>query len=341
MLLVGNFLSAELGNHCVCEELATNLQTAGLQVLTTSSHKARLRRLVDMVSTILRRRHDYSVANVDVYSGLAFGLAEAACLALRALGKPFVLTLHGGNLPNFSQRWPRRVGRVLASADLVTTPSSYLREQMATYRDDIQLIPNTLNLSAYNYRHRDQVSPHFIWVRSFHEIYNPTLAVKVVAELAPQWPELKLTMVGPDKGDGSLQATQELAQELGVSDHIRFTGGVPKADIPGLLDVNDVFLNTTTIDNTPVSVLEAMACGLCVISTNVGGIPHLINDRINGMLVGSDDEHGMANSADQLLQNRELTSSLSENSRKYAEKMDWESILPQWIEVFSKLKPQN
>ncbi len=96
------------------------------------------------------------------------------------------------------------------------------------------------------------------------------MAPTIVKLLEPEFPRVQLTMIGPDKGDGSLERTQWSAKELGVSRRIDYPGGLPKSEIPAILNQYDVFLNTTDVDNTPVSVVEALACGLCIVSTNVG-----------------------------------------------------------------------
>src|SRR5512138_3370882 len=128
VLVVGNFLSASLGVRGVCEDLAEQLASAGWSVFTTSTKRPRLPRLLDMLQTVWRRRHEYGLAQVDVYSGLAFVWAELVCQALRLVNKPYILTLHGGNLPVFARRWPGRVRRLLTSAAVVTTPSRYLMQ---------------------------------------------------------------------------------------------------------------------------------------------------------------------------------------------------------------------
>src|SRR5881296_1240831 len=125
VLLVGNFLSASVRTRAVGEDLAARLRDRGYAVRTTSSLRPRVARLLDMVATVLRERHRYDIAQVDLYSGTAFIYAEVVAGLLRLLGKPHVLTLHGGNLPAFSQRWPRRVRSLLRGATAVTTPSRY------------------------------------------------------------------------------------------------------------------------------------------------------------------------------------------------------------------------
>ena len=337
VLLIGNFLSAHVGNFSVCEDLAKKLRSAGLHVTTASDHKPRLARLVDIVTTVLRQRSQYNVAHVDVYSGLAFGLAEAACFALRAVGKPYVLTLRGGNLPNFAKRWPGRVNRLFRKATVVTTPSDFLMEQMRDFRDDIQLLPNPLHLDRYEFRPRQQLKPKLVWVRSFHEVYNAPMAVRVVAELAKEFPEIELSMVGPDKKDGSFGATANLAQQLGIADRIHFPGGVAKEAVPDYLNAADIMINTTNVDNTPTTLLEAMACGLSVVSTDVGGIPHLVSRDKNALLVKVNDHQAMADAVRRLLREPQLAAQLSSEARRFASQFDWDTVLPQWLQLFSKV----
>lgn len=330
VLLIGNFLSGSLRNRSVCEDLAVRLRKLGWAVFTASATPGRVGRLVDMVHTAWHHRRGYAVAQVDVFSGPAFFWAEVVCWILRRAGKPYVLTLHGGNLPSFAQRWPTRITHLLRSATVVTTPSAYLLQQMRAYRQDMCLLPNPIDLSRYKFRLRVQPRPHLIWLRAFHEIYNPALAPRVVQLLAAEFPDVRLLMVGPDKRDGSLRRTQKLAESLGVANRIRFSGGVHKEDVPRWLNKGDIFLNTTNIENAPVSVLEAMACGLCVVSTNAGGIPYFLEQEQDGMLVPCEDPDAMAAAVGRILTKPGLAEKISRNARCRAELSDWSSILPQW-----------
>jgi glycosyltransferase involved in cell wall biosynthesis len=332
VLLVGNFLSASGRTPQVCEMVAIRLMAAGWEVRTTSSRHSRLARLLDMVATIWRERDVYRVAHVDVFSGPAFLWAEVACWALRRAGRPYGLTLHGGRLPAFAQRNPARVRRLLRSAAWVTAPSEYLRAAIRSHREDVELLPNALDTGAYPFRLRTRPAPRIVWVRSFHDIYNPALAVQVMNLLRPDFPEIRLTMVGPDK-DGSLDRTRAEARRLGVAEHVDFPGGVPKSSVPEWLDRGDIFLNTTSVDNTPVSVLEAMACGLCVVSTNVGGIPYLLDDGRDALLVRPGDPVAMAEAVRRLLTETGLAEELSRKARAKAERLDWARVLPRWKEL--------
>lgn len=335
ILMVGNYLSRTGFNPTAYEFLPERLQALGWGVIVTSHKLARLPRVMDMVSVTWSKRHMYSLAQVDVYSGPAFLWAELVCGVLRLVRKPYILTLHGGRLPTFALRWPRRVRRLLHSAVVVVVPSHYLLERMQPYRPDLRLLPNPIDISLYAFEPRRNPRPRLVWLRAFHRIYNPTLAPKVVARLTQEFPDVHLTMVGPDKGDGSFQETQRLAAQLGVDGRITSPGGVPKAAVPEWIGRGDIFLNTTNVDNTPVSVMEAMACGLCIVSTDVGGIPYLLEHERDALLVPAGDADAMASAVRRVLTEPGLAERLSRNARRKAEQYDWSAVLPQWEELLS------
>jgi glycosyltransferase involved in cell wall biosynthesis len=341
LLIIGNFLSAAGGSRGVCEELAEHLSASGWQVLTTSRKRPKLFRLADMVLAAVKGRHEYALAQMDVFSGPAFFWAEALAWTLRRLGKPFVVTLHGGNLPEFAKRWPGRAGRLFRSATVVTAPSAYLKEQMARYCPAIRIIPNPIDLGRYPYRERVPLRPRLVWLRAFHEIYNPVMAIKVLSALLPKYPEAHLTMVGPDKSDGSFQRVQAEVAAAGLAVRVRFPGQVTKKEVPRAMSEADIFLNTTSFDNTPVSVIEAMACGLCVVSTSVGGLPYLVEQEKDGLLVPPSDESAMAKAVGRVLTEPGFAMKLSQNARAKAEQFDWAKILPQWETLLVEVAAQR
>lgn len=321
----------------MAEEFAIHLNDAGYSLVITSSKQFRLLRLLDMLFTVFLRGTTYQIAYVEVYSGAAFLWAEMVCKLLDFLQKPYILTLHGGNLPAFAHSWSGRVKRLLTRASAVTAPSRYLQKEMCVYREDIILIPNPLDIKNYPFRLRTKSSPRLVWLRSFHKIYHPKMAPLVVADLYTSFPNITLIMIGPDKGDGSLQETQGVIERFDLHKSINIVPGIPKNKVPKYLGCADIFINTTNIDNTPVSILEAMACGLCVVSTNVGGIPYLLSDRQDALIVPPDDPEAMAAAVQKILTESGLAEYLSKHARRKAEQFDWSVILPRWEKLFKEV----
>ncbi|MBM2846451.1 MAG: putative glycosyltransferase, partial [Bacteroidetes bacterium] len=291
ILLIGNFLSegGEKSNENFEVAKARRFKALGWNVYTASDKVNRLHRLASMLAAVWRERKNYAVAHVSLFSGPAFVWAAAVCLLLKLCRKPYVVTLHGGDLPRFAQKWPWSVKKLLRGAKAVTTPSSYLSDAMKPFRDDVDIIPNSLDIKIYPFNVRETPRPQLIWLRAFHTIYNPALAPRVLARLMQDFPDIQMLMIGPDMGDGSFNDTKQLASALGVDHKISYPGRVPKQDVPRWLSKGDIFLNTANIDNTPVSVLEAMACGLCVVSTNVGGMSALVDHESDGLLVPAEE----------------------------------------------------
>ena len=336
LLLAGNHLSSHGGSRGPIEDLAERLRAEGHECICASSYRNGLIRAGDLLWTAAMRRSEYDAAVVDVYSGRAFLWADALSRTLQRLEKPFVFTLHGGGLPEYAAAHPDAVRACLRRAAAVTAPSGYLRDGMSAYCSGIRVIPNPLDIRSLPYRMRRSAGPSLVWVRAFHRIYNPVLAPRVLHEVLRHLPEATLTMVGGDK-DGSLRQTVEEANRLGVSDRILFAGRQPHAQVARYLDSSDIFISTTNIDNTPVSVLEAMACGLCVVSTDVGGVPWLIGHEQNGLLVPPRNEVAMANAIVRVVRDPLLATRLSVCARSTAQQAEWTQVLPKWEEVLGNI----
>jgi glycosyltransferase involved in cell wall biosynthesis len=169
-----------------------------------------------------------------------------------------------------------------------------------------------------------------VWLRTFHRTYNPELAPKVLALLVKDFPHVHLAMAGRDARDGTREQTLRAASALGVLDRLAAPGLVTRGQVPDWLDAGDIFLNTSDVDNTPLSVLEAMASGLCVVTTNVGGMPHLVQDGEEALLVPPNDPDKMAAAVCRVLRDPALAARLSGRGRSRAESCDWSQVLPRW-----------
>jgi glycosyltransferase involved in cell wall biosynthesis len=333
ILIVGYFVSWMRGRHSTSEDLASYLRSQGWKVLEASPVRNPALRVANTLRTVWTARRNYAVAHVSVYSGRPFIWAYMACWLLRRAGRPYALSLHGGRLPDFAKRFPRTVRRLLRSATVVTAPSEYLRRDMRRYHPDIIVLENALSLAPYAHRCLSQARPKLIWLRSLHHMYNPRLAIEVVALLRPEYPEIELTMIGAERQRGMIDSLIRLAEERGLDTCVRIVPGVPRDEIPDWLRRADIFLNTTNVDNAPVSVFEAMAAGLCVVSTNAGGLPDVLECGVDSLLTPCNDASRMADATKRLLTDPVLAQTLSTNARRKAERVDWSAIGPRWSRI--------
>ena len=284
---------------------------------------------MDMLLAVLRfGRHEQPVV-IDVYSTLNFHYALACGLLCQWIGIRYFCVLHGGNLPRRLKDNPYLCNLLFGRASKLIAPSEYLKAAFTKSSYNVEVIPNGIPIKNYPFRLRDKPRPRLLWVRAFDSTYNPAMAVQVIKLLAEKYDDAVLCMVGPDR-DGSMETCKRLAKELEVSERIIFTGQLSKTAWISLANEYDIFINTTNFDNTPISVIEAMALGLAVVSTNAGGVPYLIENGREGMLVEMRDINSMTTTVAELVEGRISSSELVTHARHKVEKFDYMFVAEQW-----------
>lgn len=323
------------------ELVAAAFAAEGHAVRAASSRRPPLLRLGDQVASVIRWRGEIDVVLIDVFSGRSFVSAEATATLCRLLGVPFVLVLHGGNLPTFIAAHPRRARLLADRAARLVAPSDYLADVFRAAGHAVTVIPNLVPPSRAPSRVRERIRPSVLWMRTFEPTYRPDLAVRAFERLRSGRPDATMTMAGADHGE--LGATVELAGALDLGRAITFAGFVSGAAKDRLFEDHDIFLNTTRIDNTPVSVLEAGASGLAIVATDVGGLRVLLEDGRNGLLVdgsdGSDGSDGAAlgDAMLRLCDDDRLARDLSARAIEMARSYSWERVRPRWLTLLSDL----
>ena len=330
LLYIGNRLSKHGITPTTIETLGPLLEQEGFKVQYSSSQKNQILRMMVMLWSVCRYRSvDYVL--IDTYSTANFWYAFATSQLCRFLRIKYIPILHGGNLPFRLKKNPRVCKMIFAPSFQNVAPSLFLVSKFkAEGYSNVIHIPNAIELKNYPFLERETATPHLLWVRSFATIYNPTMAVEVFANLKKIYPEATLCMVGPEK-DGSLLKTKQRAHELKVE--VTFTDKLSKQDWIDLSKNYSVFINTTHFDNMPVSLIEAMSLGLAIVSTNVGGIPFLIEDEKDGLLVPDSDVEKMVTAIDRLLQNKGLFTVITTNARMKSEQFGWNKIKQEWITI--------
>lgn len=274
----------------------------------------------------LAKKVDFII--IDTYSTTSFWYTFFCSQLARIFKTKYIPILHGGNLPVRLKNNPTLSKMVFGHSFANVAPSNYLKKAFleSGFYNTI-FIPNVLDINQYNFLERKSLQPNLLWVRAFDKIYNPQMAIDVIKLLQKNYPSATLCMVGPDR-DGTLEKTKQYAKNKVVE--VIFTGKLSKPEWTLLASKYDFFINTTHIDNTPVSVLEAMALGLSLVSTNVGGIPFLIKDQKDGMLVNDNDSLAMANKIEFLIQNPILAHQLAHSALNKVEQFDWKQVKVLW-----------
>ncbi|WP_320814511.1 glycosyltransferase family 4 protein [Flavobacterium sp.] len=333
ILYIGNQLSKHGFNKTTIETLGSSFENEGYVVSYSSSKKNQIVRLFDMIFTTFWNAKKVDFILIDTYSTSSFWYAFFCSQIARVFKTKYIPILHGGDLPKRLDANSKLSRMLFNNAFKNVAPSSYLLSEFANKGyQNVVYIPNTIEIKNYAFKRRNVFEPKLLWVRAFATIYNPKMAVAVLNKLQAHYPNATLTMVGPDK-DGSMEVTKQYAKELGIE--VCFTNRLSKEEWINLSQECDFFINTTHFDNTPISVMEAMALGLPVVSTNVGGIPFLLTHDENAVLVNDNDSEAMTNAIVDLIKNEKKTVLMSENARAFVEQMDWDNIKKKWRVLLS------
>lgn len=333
LIYIGNELRSRDGTPTSIDTLAPLLREEGFKVQTASNKKNKLFRLAHMLWTVFRNRKATDYVLIDTYSTQNFRYAYAVGILCQKLQLKYIPILHGGELPDRLQRSPKASKRLFGKAFINVAPSLYMKTvfQQAGFTN-VRYIPNSIQMEEYTFKERIELRPKLLWVRAFAEIYNPVQALKVLEVLLPQYSTAELCMVGPVKDDSWKECIRYAKlHRLPV----RFAGRLSQKEWKELSGQYDIFLNTTNIDNTPVSVIEAMALGLPIVSTNVGGLPYLISADIDGVLVPPNEPDRMATAVKSLLQDPHRSLQRTWAARSKVEAFDWERVKKSWKELLN------
>lgn len=333
---MGPLLSASGFVKTQGEILADLLETQGYTVIRKSIYVNKILRFLDTVAFLLLKRSRYDTVIIQVYGGLSFIMEDVASLIARLFRKKVIMTLHGGALPEFLVTRKNWATRVFSRADCITCPSLYLCDKLSFLGIEISVIPNIITLSEYRFKNRSIFRPRIFWMRAYHEIYNPTLAIAVFENICEYYPEAELTMAGPDMG--LFKEVKRVVAKSKNKARIKTMGLIDLSMKQSLADHHDIYLNTNVIDNTPVSMIEMAAFGLALVSTNVGGIPYLFKHQSSAMLSASQNPGDLAQCISEIIKDPDLGRKLVSEAKLITLNFDKDQVYIKWNKILSTKK---
>lgn len=290
------------------------------------------------IASLLIRLPRFDVVHVFSASYFSFVLAPTpAVLISKLYGKPVLLNYHSGEAEDHLRRWPRTALPILRLADRVVVPSDYLVRVFYGFGVKAESVFNTVDSSRFRFHARRPLKPVLLSNRNLEPHYNVACTLQAFATIQTQIAEARLIVAG----DGSeRRSLRELAHELQLN-NVDFTGAVAPERMPALYDSADIFVNASNIDNQPLSIIEAFASGLPVVTTGAGGIRDMVSDAVTGLMVSCDDHAALADRVLSLLSDDELASRLASRAREECNNYSWAAVRKQWLTIYRELAPAN
>ncbi len=254
-------------------------------------------------------------------------------IVARIFGVPAVLNYHSGELREHIEQWPQTSLPTMRRFQRVVVPSEFLVKIFAGHGIKADAIFNFVDADRFAFRKRDPLRPVFLSNRNFEPHYNVADCLRAFRIIRERFPDARLIVAGYGSQEPELKG---LADDLELG-NVEFVGRVEPAEMPSLYDRADVFLNSSVVDNMPLSIIESFAAGLPVVTYATGGIPFIVENERNGLLVESLSPEGLAEAAIRLLEDPKLAAGIIKSARDDVAKYSFERVRRDWIDFFRKL----
>lgn len=352
IVLIGPLPPPEGGMANQTRQLAELLENEGARVTlvrTNEPYRPRWVRRVRGLRALFRlapyaARLWHAAGSADLFHVMAnsgwswhFFAAPAVKIA-RLRGVPVVVNYRGGEAARFLERAGAGVARTMRSADAVVVPSGFLKDVFARHGVPSLVVPNIVDLERFHPGTPAARTPRLIVARNLESIYDNATALRAFALIHQQLPDACLTIAGSGPEEEMLRA---LAKDLGVGKAVEFCGRVSRDRVAELYRLATVALNPSRVDNMPNSVLEAMASGVPVVSTDAGGVPYILRHEVTGLIVPVGEPVAMAAAALRILQDRRYASHLRAAAFQEVQQYAWTRIKDRWAALYASVLPNR
>lgn len=294
------------------------------------STKGSMAKRILLFFALLLKAGKYDVLHIHGCSYLGFLPIVYGIVAGKLWRKRIIVTYHGGEAEDFFSKHPKWVRFWLMKADERVVLSGFLESIFKAHSMTAHVIPNVVETRKDLFVEKTELHPRFISVRHLKELYNIPCLLRAFGRVQKEIPESELTLLGEGEQRNMLE---NMAKEMRL-DKVNFVGQVPNEEIWNYLKTNDIILSSPWADNMPVSLLEAFSAGLLVISSNVGGVPYMVENGSTGLLFDSDDDQGMALQMLWALSHQEESLEMIANARKKVEEFSWDNVKEKIITLY-------
>ncbi|MES2537642.1 MAG: glycosyltransferase family 4 protein [Pseudomonadota bacterium] len=296
-------------------------------------------RLLPYLTHLWRSAGSVQLFHVMANSGWSWHLFAAPAIWIaRFRGIPVVVNYRGGEADTFLGKALFWVKPSLDRTDAIIVPSGFLDAVFAKHGVSTEVVPNIINLSRFSAgdarSSAERGGPCLLVARNLEPIYDNATALRAFSLVQGTFPAARLTIAGSGP---ELSALKKIADELGLTQSVTFTGRVDNEGMAALYRQADIMINASLVDNMPNSVLEALASGVTVVSTNVGGVPYLVEHEKTALLVPPQDPKAMAEAILDLLNNPIKSSKIQQAGMESVQQYAWPQVRNRLLQVYEKV----
>ncbi len=285
--------------------------------------------------------------NINILHTHEFAMNVNASLLSMLINIPCVTTVHGKNY--YTEKWYRKIAykfvsmcsyMVAVSGDI----KEYLMDQLSLSEDNVHIVINGINTDDYVHsdiirkttRESLGINNQNVLIGAIGNLYvvkGHIYLVEAAALVCSKYPETMFIIAGRGEQQSRLEGK---INELGLHENIKLLGF--REDIPELLNALDIYVMSSLSEGTPLSILEAMASGVPIVSTNVGGIPRLIKAGDNGILVDAMNPVQLANALIDFIEHKEKAAAMARQANELVKTAySMEKMLSEYDNIYKSL----
>ena len=294
-------------------------------------------RLAPYVWALWRGIGRSNIVHVMANSGWSWHLTACPAIWVAWIRRvPVVLNYRGGGAKRFFDASWKSVRRTLQRATAVVVPSRFLERVFGEFGFSVRVVPNIVDLGRFVPRRLRQgweIAPHIVVARNLELIYDIRSALASFRIVRDAVPGAHLTIAGSGPEHAALLSE---ATQLGCADAVKFTGRLDNFAMRELYREADLMLNPSLVDNMPISILEALASGLPVVTTDAGGIPDMVENGCSAVVVPAGDSVAMARGLLSLIRNPVRAEKIAEAGLAHVQQFGWPHVREQWLRVYEE-----
>jgi glycosyltransferase involved in cell wall biosynthesis len=290
-------------------------------------------RLIPYLFALWKLAGRCDLIHIMANSGWSWHLFAAPAIWIAKLrNRPSVVNYHGGEAENFLKKSSDTISRSLRHSAALIVPSAFLEAVFSRFGLAAKVVPNTIDTGRFsNAEPQRTVRRQLLVSRNLEPIYDNETAIRAFAIVQQAFPDATLTIAG--SGPQASQLAQ-LVADLGLNACVRFTGRLDRDEMANAYREADISINPSLVDNMPISILEAMASGTPIVSTQVGGVPFVVEDGKTALLVPPGSPEAMAAAICKLMDDQALANLLVTNGLQEVQKYTWQKTWPLLANVY-------
>ena len=277
----------------------------------------------------------------DVVQAQTVVIALPALLTRKLQGKPYYIWGRGSEI-YLPWLFKNQVSKLLFkyANKVIALTEDMRREIQKIYFREVLVIPNGIDLGQFKNVLREDARRQLkitdeqkiiMFIGRLHPVKGLEYLIKAMELLKDKNKNAGLVLVGSGEEKEYLEI---LSRELDLEKDIRFLGSVTSEEIPHFMMASDVFVLPSLSEGFPNVILEAMACGLPIVATKVGGLPEIIEDSENGFLIAPKNPRQIAEKILLLLENDPLREKMAKNNQEKVKKYSWDNIVDRLEEIY-------